>query len=143
MIGLSVNVGRVLLTYRAAQREIYKINSSGLFGLVGKEKAMKELIFTCPEAGYELYEMLGKYFDDVEMINTDNNEMGILDGIKALVEPISKSVEMIGNIIIALINKDSCTICVKNGDKEISFDGRIKDLSSYEVMELLGKVIEG
>ena len=104
---------------------------------------MKEIIFTCSEGGYELYEMLGKYFDNVEMITIDNNEMGILDGLKVLVEPISKSVEMIGNIIIALINKDSCTICVKNGDKEISFDGRIKDLSSDEVMELLGKVIEG
>lgn len=104
---------------------------------------MEELIFTCPEAGYELYEMLRKYFDNVEMINIDNNEMGILDGIKALVEPISKSVEIIGNIIIALINRNACTICIKNGDKEISFDGRIKDLSSDEVMELLGKVIEG
>ena len=104
---------------------------------------MKEIIFTCSESGYELYEMLGKYFDDIEMMNIDNDEMGILDGIRVLVEPISKSVEMIGNIIIALINKDSCTICVKNGDKEISFDGRIKDLSGNEIMELLGKVIEG
>ena len=36
---------------------------------------MKEIIFTCSEGGYELYEMLGKYFDNVEMITIDNNEM--------------------------------------------------------------------
>ena len=50
---------------------------------------------------------------------------------------------MIGNIIIALISKNSCTINIKNGDKEVSFNGQIKNMSTEEVMEMLSKVIEG
>lgn len=102
---------------------------------------MKKLVLTCPEAGYELYQILGKYFE-VEIVDCDNNEMGILDALEILVEPISKTVEMLGNIIIALINRNSCTISVKNGDKEVFFDGKIKNLNSDEIMELLSKVIE-
>ena len=103
---------------------------------------MQELIITCSEDGYELYSALEMYFK-VEITDSDNNEMGILDGLKVLVEPISKTVETIGNIIIALINKNSCTISIKNGDKEVSFNGRIKNLNSGEIMELLSRVIEG
>ncbi len=105
---------------------------------------MSELIFTCPEAGYELYSTLNRYFK-VEILDNDNGngEMGVLDALKVLVEPISKTVEMIGNIIIALINKNSCNISIKNGDKEVSFNGQIKNISNEEIMEMLSKVIEG
>lgn len=109
---------------------------------IGIDIMIKKLILTCPGTGYELYQMLVKYFY-VEIIGDNNNEMGILDALEVLVEPISKTVEILGNIIISLINKNSCTINIKNGDKEISFDGRIKNLSSDEIMELLSKVIEG
>lgn len=103
---------------------------------------MSELIFTCPEAGYELYSTLNRYFK-VEILDNDNGEMGVLDALKVLVEPISKTVETLGNIIIALINKNSCTISIKNGDKEVSFNGQIKNISNEEIMEMLSKVIEG
>ena len=105
---------------------------------------MNELIFTCSEAEYELYSTLNRYFE-VEILNNDSNngEMGMLDALKVLVEPISKTLEMIGNIIIALISKNSCTINIKNGDKEVSFNGQIKNMSTEEVMEMLSKVIEG
>ena len=102
---------------------------------------MNELIFTCPEAGYELYNELSKYFK-VEIIDSDTGTMGILDALKILVEPISKAVDTIGNIIIALINKNSCTIIVRNGDREVSFDGKIRNLSNEDVMNLLSKVVE-
>lgn len=105
---------------------------------------MSELIFTCPEAGYELYSTLNRYFK-VEILDNDkdNGEMGVLDALKVLVEPISKTVETLGNIIIALINKNSCTISIKNGNKEVSFNGQIKNISNEEIMEMLSKVIEG
>ena len=106
---------------------------------------MSELIFTCPEAGYELYSILNRYFE-VEILDKDNREMGVLgvlDALKVLVEPISKTVETLGNIVIALINKNSCTITIKNGDKEVSFNGQIKNISNEEIMEILSKVIEG
>lgn len=103
---------------------------------------MLELIFTCPEAGYELYSDLKRYFK-VEIIDSNNGEMGVLDALKVLVEPISKTVETLGNIIIALINRNACTISVKNGEKEASFNGTIKQLRKQDVMEMLCKVIEG
>lgn len=103
---------------------------------------MKKLVLTCSEAVYDLYQMLGKYFE-VEIIDNNNNEMGILDNLEILIEPISKTIEVLGNIIITFIHSNSCTITIKNGDKEVSFDGRIKDLNNIEVMELLNKIIEG
>lgn len=103
---------------------------------------MCELILTCPEAGYELYNALNRYFE-VEIIDSNNGEMGVLDAVKVLVDPISKTVETLGNIIIALINRNVCTISVKNGEKEASFNGKIKELRNEDVMEMLCKVIEG
>lgn len=103
---------------------------------------MSELIIICSDSGYELYRTLNKYFK-VEILDNDNGEMGVLDALKVLVEPISKTVETLGNIIIALINKNSCTISIKNGDKEVSFNGDIKNMTNEEIMEILIKVIEG
>jgi len=103
---------------------------------------MRELIVTCPEVGYELFNALNRYFE-VEIVDSDNGEMGVLDALKVLVDPISKTIETLGNIIIALIHRNDCTISIKNGEKEISFDGRIKDMQSEEVFEMLCKVIEG
>lgn len=102
---------------------------------------MCELIFICSKDGYELYNILNRYFE-VEILDNDNNEMGVLDALRVLVEPISKTIETLGNIISALINKNSCTISVKNGEKEVFFNGQIKNISNEEIMELISKVIK-
>lgn len=102
---------------------------------------MSELIFICPEAKYELYNILSKYFY-VEIIDTDDRTMGVMDSLKVLIDPISKAIEIMGNIIISLINSKACTITIKNGDKEISFDGKIKSLSNEDIINLLNKIFE-
>lgn len=102
---------------------------------------MSELTIICAESNYELYNKLSRYFE-VEMVGSNDGTMGVLDALKVLVDPISKTIEIIGNIIMEIINRDSCTIVVKNGEKEVSFDGKIKNLSNKEVMDMLSKVFE-
>lgn len=103
---------------------------------------MSEILFICPEAGYELYNTLSKYFE-VEIVDSDNGTMGVLDYLKVLVDPISKTVETLGNIIIEFINKDSCTITVKNGEKEMTFNGKMKGISNEDVINMVKEVFEG
>lgn len=102
---------------------------------------MSELIFICPEVGYELYDSLSKYFN-VEIVDSNDGTMGVIDALRVLVEPISKTVETIGYIIIALINKNSCTINIKNGSREIAINGKMKCFSNEEIINLVSKVFE-
>lgn len=98
-----------------------------------------ELYIECKGDVYELYNSLIKYFE-VEVFE-GNNTMGLGD-LKVIFEPIAKSIEVLGNIIISFINKDRCSITVKNKEREISFDGNPGALDNREVIELLEKILE-
>ena len=98
-----------------------------------------ELYIECKGDVYELYNSLIKYFE-VEVFE-GNNTMGLGD-LKVIFEPIAKSIEGLGNILISFINKDRCSITVKNKEREISFDGNPGTLDNREVIELLEKILE-
>lgn len=99
----------------------------------------QELIFECTEAQYDLYTFLSQYFE-VEKLRAQDDTMGVIDGIKVFIEPISQTIETIGNIIVAFINSHRCTITVKNGEKEVSFEGQVGRLSNEEIISILNKV---
>lgn len=102
----------------------------------------KEIYITCNGAEYDLYNILNPFFE-VEIIDLQDNTMGIIDALKVLVEPITRSVEMLGNAIIAIINAKKCTITIKNGDKEISFEGKLKDLDNDRIIRMISELLEG
>lgn len=99
-----------------------------------------ELFFECKEAQYDLYTLLSQYFE-VERVSAKDDTMGIMDAIKVFLDPVSKSIEVLGNVIIAFINANRCSITVKNGEKEILFEGRIGKLSSEEIVDILNKIL--
>lgn len=99
----------------------------------------QELIFECTESQYDLYDSLSQYFE-VERLEKQDDTMGVIDGIKIFVEPISKTIETIGNIIVEFIYSHRCTITVKNGEKEVQFEGQVGRLSNEEITSMLNKV---
>lgn len=99
-----------------------------------------ELYIECKGDKYILYKNLQRYFD-IELLEDDKNTMGFGD-FKILIEPVTKSIETLGNIIISIINIKKCVITVKNGEKKISFEGNPGSLDNQEVIDLLKKVLE-
>lgn len=101
----------------------------------------REVVIKCSTAQYDLYNYLSQYFD-VEILNEQDNTLGIMDSVKIFIEPITKTVETLGNIIIAIINANVCNITVKCGDKEIIFKGQVEKFSNEDVINMINKMLE-
>lgn len=99
-----------------------------------------ELYISCSENKYDLYNDLNKYFRVELLEDTDSNTMGIGD-IKIFIEPITKAIEALGNIIISAINTKKSSIIIKNGEKEFSFEGNLSNLENDEIVEILSKLL--
>lgn len=99
-----------------------------------------EIYVSCKKDNYDFYNELNKYFQ-VEILEDDNNTMGIGE-FKIFIEPISKAIETLGNIITSIINVKRTSITVKNGDKEFTFEGNLSELNNGDVKEILEKLLE-
>ena len=99
-----------------------------------------ELYISCKQDKYDLYDALNKYFH-VEILEDEENTMGIGD-FKILIEPITKIIDTLGNIIVSIVNTKRSTITIKNGEKEFIFDGKLSELESDEVANIITKLLE-
>lgn len=127
---------------RKSEYSFLILESSDLHEIIDVEESkMQEMTITCKESGYDLYMEITRYFK-AELLENSNNTMGAMDIIKVLVEPVTKSIEVLGNIIISFVTANKCSLILKNGDKEIEFNGNPKALEREEVMQLLNKIFE-